>query len=173
VARPQLRLLIDENLSPRIARALHELGYRVEAVHDAEGLGAGDGVPDEKVLEIAKQRKQVIVTINLDMVLICIEAGEPVIWIDPRRRRSLTYAEMVIRFFEGVPKWEHLVGPDVVVHALKTKDEVLSFADARRRLLDRIAKQRRAVRHRSRRQPDPNQGELGDAANPQGRKRAE
>jgi hypothetical protein len=162
LARPRLRLLIDENLSPRIARSLHELGYHVEAVHDAKGLGAGKAIPDERILEIAKERNQVMVTINLDMVLICIEAEEPAIWVDPRRKRSLTYPEMVVRFFEGVPHWDRLVEPGVVVHALKTKDEVLTFEQARRRVLDRIAKKRRAARRVAQRRADPNQEPLGN-----------
>jgi predicted nuclease of predicted toxin-antitoxin system len=95
LARPRLRLLIDENLSPRIARALHELGYNVEAVHDADGLGVAS--PDGLILDVARRRNQVVVTINLDMVLICVEAQEPVIWVDPKRKKSLTYEEMVVR----------------------------------------------------------------------------
>lgn len=160
MARPRLRLLIDENLSPRIARALHALGYHVEAVHDAPNLGVATA--DQRILEVAKERNQVIVTVNLDMVLICVEAEESVIWVDPKRKKGLTYEEMVVRFFEGVPLWERLVAPGVVVHALKTKDEVLSFDQAQRRVLARLAKHRRVAAPRSRpRKADESQGKLG------------
>lgn len=161
MARPRLRLLIDENLSPRIARALVALGYNVEAVHDAADLGVA--TPDDRILEIAKQRNQVIVTLNLDMVLICIEAEESVIWVDPKRKKGLTYEEMVVRFFEGVPRWERLVKGGTVLHALKTKDEVLSFEQAQRRVLARMAKQRRRPTQRLRR-TDERQGTLEDGS---------
>ncbi len=153
--------MIDENLSPRIARALGALGYNVEAVHDAADLGVA--TPDDRILEIAKQRNQVIVTLNLDMVLICIEAEESVIWVDPKRKKGLTYEEMVVRFFEGVPRWERLVKGGTVLHALKTKDEVLSFEQAQRRILARIAKQRRRATQRLRK-TDERQGTLEDGS---------
>lgn len=156
--RPGIRLLLDENLSPKVARALHELGYRVEAVQDAAGLGKQ--ASDEQVLAVARQRSQVIVTVNLDMVLICIEAEEPVIWVDPKRKKGLTYPEMVLRFFEGIESWDRLIKAGHVLHALKTKDELLTFEEAHRRVLARIAKQRAAARKRQAKRQKPGQTEL-------------
>jgi predicted nuclease of predicted toxin-antitoxin system len=164
VARPQLRLLVDENLSPRIARALSELGYQVQSVHEAEGLGASQAIGDPRILEVATRRRQTIVTVNIDMALLCVEAEESVIWIDPRRRAQFSYAEMVVRFFQGVPVWEDLLANADVIHAMKTRDEVLSFDEARTRLLRRLARQRQARRHASKQRQVAGQveGEFGD-----------
>ena len=158
--RPTLRLLLDENLSPRIARALYELGYAVEAVQAAPGLGKA--TPDEDVLRVARERKQVVVTINFDMVLLCIDAREPVVWVDPKRKRALTYEEMVVFFFEGIPVWGSLLDQGDVLHALKTKNEMLTFAEARRRVLARLAKQRAARQRAALRKADPNQGVIAE-----------
>jgi len=56
-----LNLLIDENLSPRIARWACEAGYPAEA---AAHVGLA-GAPDEAVFKHAYQRSQVVVTVNV------------------------------------------------------------------------------------------------------------
>lgn len=57
-----MRLLIDANLSPRIAARLCSDGY--EAVHvDAAGLL---GAPDEAILAHAVEARQVIITADTD-----------------------------------------------------------------------------------------------------------
>lgn len=155
--RPRLRLLIDENLSPRIARALAQLGFDVEAVQDCEALGKS--ASDVDVLAYAAQHRRVIVTINFDMVLICAEARQRVIWIDPKRKRSLTYEEMVVRLFQGVSVWEPLLEDPVIIHARKTMDQVLTFEEAGRAAHRRMERQRVAQRRRARR-ANPDQGQL-------------
>jgi predicted nuclease of predicted toxin-antitoxin system len=56
-----LQLLIDENLSPRLARWACQQGYPAEAaVH--VGLGGAD---DEAVFAHAFDREQIVVTVNV------------------------------------------------------------------------------------------------------------
>jgi predicted nuclease of predicted toxin-antitoxin system len=71
-----MRLLIDENLSTRVARLLREAGH--DAAHVTEvGLGNTD---DAEILDAAADGARAIVTADTDFVLCWQLAG-------PRHRR--------------------------------------------------------------------------------------
>jgi hypothetical protein len=57
-----MRLLLDEMLSPAIARALRDRGHDVEAVAEDAGLRGG---PDAEVFAAALERRRAVVTNNV------------------------------------------------------------------------------------------------------------
>jgi hypothetical protein len=57
-----VRLLLDEMLSPRIARLLRHAGHDVVAVKEREEWRAAD---DDRVIEIARHERRAIVTDNM------------------------------------------------------------------------------------------------------------
>ena len=65
-----MRLLIDANLPPRLARALAEHGH--DAVH-AAALGADPG--DDAILQIARRDRRVIVTQDKDFGALAVRDG--------------------------------------------------------------------------------------------------
>lgn len=105
-----LRLLFDENLPWRVASALWELGFHVSYVGDAGDASARPASPlrgssDEVVLSHATRVNQTVATSNLDMILLCVEHCQQVIWIDPRGRQ-FTREDMVLRCSRlSTPRW--------------------------------------------------------------------
>ena len=152
--RPRIRLLWDELLSVRVARALSELGFNVTWV----GSDRHDGVPqkgssDAAVIEFAQRTNQVIVTSNHDMMLLCAEAGQRFVWIDPRGKR-LTAEQQVLLCFAQIRRWEEILESDsnACVRALRTKSEAIASAEAARLAGQRfktIQRRQRASRQRS------------------------
>ena len=147
---PRSRLLFDENLPWRVASALRELGYNVSYVgHEKDGAPSR-GSSDQTILNYARTTNQVVVTSNHDMILLCLEQAQPVIWLDPRGRK-ITRDEMVILVFRAAREWtemlESATGP-VCIHALRTKNESLSVERAVhliRQRMKRIAAKKRGV----------------------------
>jgi predicted nuclease of predicted toxin-antitoxin system len=139
VARPDLRLLFDEALSPRVARALRELGFRVSHVGAESDGSPARGSSDELVLHHARSTGQVVATINLDMILLCAEEDESVLWLDPRGRQ-LRFEDQVVLFFQGMQRWqaqfEEIDGP-VCLRVRRSRSEVLTLDEA-----SRLARQR-------------------------------
>jgi predicted nuclease of predicted toxin-antitoxin system len=134
-----------------VANALYALGYHVSHVGNVE-LGEPDrGATDEEVLEHAKRRHQFIVTENHDMILLCIEQGRSAVWLDPRGRQFES-EKLTVLFLLQIREWETRLrrarGP-VVVHALRTKVEVLTLQRAKtlvmRRQRDRQRRERAAA----------------------------
>lgn len=85
---------------------------------------------------------QVIVTSNHDMILICAEAGEPVIWIDPRGRQ-FRRIELVPLVFGRIEEWQAMLAEadaPICVHVLRTKTEVLTLDRAKHLVLQRMRK---------------------------------
>ena len=150
MARPGVRLLFDELLPHSVARALRELGIRASHVgHEGDGAPIR-GSSDEMVLAHARRTNQVVVTSNLDMVLLCAELLEPVIWIDPRGRQ-LRRTELVPLVFTRVEDWQRLLadaGDPVCIHVLRTKTEVLALERAQHLVIQRM--RRLAARKRAR-----------------------
>lgn len=152
--RPRIRLLWDELLSIRVAKALNALGFNVTWV----GSDQYDGVPpkgssDAAVIEFAQRTNQVIVTSNHDMMLLCNEAGQRFVWIDPRRRR-LTAEEQVLLCFSQMQRWQEILesDPGACVRALRTKAEAIESSEAARLAGQRfkaIQRKKRAVRNRA------------------------
>lgn len=110
-ARGGIRLLFDENLPWRVASALRELRLNVSYVGDASASPASPsrGSSDEVVLDHAARANQTTVTSNLDMVLLCVECRQPVIWIDPRGRQ-LRREDLVLLVFKNIRDWDDRLG---------------------------------------------------------------
>ena len=145
-ARAQIRLLFDENLPSRVASALWELGFHVTYVGD-EGDGSNRpasprrGSSDEVVLEHAMRVRQTIVTSNLDMILLCVESGQQVIWID-LRGRQLRLEQLVLLVFKNIDDWAErldISAEPVCLRALQTKTETLELGEAGRRARNRMS----------------------------------
>jgi predicted nuclease of predicted toxin-antitoxin system len=57
-----VKLLLDEMLSPAIARELHARGYDVQAI---AGHPAREALPDPEVLALARSERRAVVTNNV------------------------------------------------------------------------------------------------------------
>ena len=142
--RPQVRLLFDELLSPKVARALHCLG--LEVAHVGGSKQPARGASDEAVLDHTIRTNETIVTSNHDMIVLCCERGESVIWLDGRGE-SFTLAQQVVLCFGAIEKWETMLrdaGEPVCIQAMKTKSVVLPLERAKHLALqrNRIRRQR-------------------------------
>jgi hypothetical protein len=59
-----LKLLVDEQVNPRVAKALRDKGVTAIYIHDL-GL-AGTGLADEPLLELAISREETLLTLDED-----------------------------------------------------------------------------------------------------------
>jgi len=144
------RLLWDEQLSAKVPQALRVLGFFTSHVgHEGDDAPAR-GSTDREVIEHAQQTNQIIVTSNHDMMLICEEAGQRFVWLDPRGRQY-SRAAQVLLVFTQIERWEQLLGGSEsdCVHALRTKCDPIAPADAARLALRRMRELRRRQRARS------------------------
>ena len=144
--RIQTRLLFDENLPWRVASALQALQFEVSYVGDdsANPPSPGRGSTDEEVLKQASTVNQVIVSSNWDMVLLCIEAGQSVVWIDPHGR-YFEREELAVLTLKGIRDWSHRLedGDDeTCVRVLRSRTDSLSLNDAKAMLTQRIHRSR-------------------------------
>ncbi len=135
-------------LSPRVPQALRILGFRTTYVGNENDGAPARQSSDEDVIAFAKQTKQVIVTSNHDMMMICAEAEQRFVWLDPRGKQ-LSAREQVLLAFNQIETWEDLLteSPGNCVHALRTKCEPISPADAvrlARRRMRELQRRRRA-----------------------------
>lgn len=141
-------MLFDEQCSAKVARALKALDLRVEHV-------GGDGQPekgaeDQQVLAHAKRNGQTIVTQNNDMVVLCAESQEFVVWIDPKGR-DISLAAMVRICFEQVKGWEDALrdaNDPICVRVRKTTWEIMELDRAKRIALERGKRRRRTQERR-------------------------
>lgn len=129
---------------------MHELGFLSTHVGNAEHGAPARGSPDSEVLEFAQRTSQIIVTSNHDMMLICAEADQRFVWLDPRGRQY-SAVDQVLLVFSQIEEWERLLAaePDACVRSMRTKCQVISSDEAAR-----LAEQRMRVlrlRQRSRR----------------------
>ena len=117
------------------------------------------GSSDEVVLSHATKVNQTVVTSNLDMILLCVEHGQPVIWIDPRGRQ-FTREDMVLLVFKNINDWAqrlNAAADPVCLRALRTKTHTLELDDAGRLARNRLS---RIAQKRTRSQQSRRQGEL-------------
>jgi len=160
---PRCRLLFDENLPWRVASALWELKYHTSYVGNQSDGTPARGSSDQAIINHARTMNQVIVTPNYDMILLCLEQHQSVIWLDPRGP-NLTWEEMVVLVFRAAREWEDLLqsatGP-ACIRALRTKNESLSVERAKHLVRQRM--KRIAARERKASQPRP-LGSLFDSA---------
>lgn len=107
------------------------------------------------MLEHARTTNQVVVTSNHDLILLCAEENESVIWIDPRGRQ-LKRTEFVPLVFGRVEEWHELLaaaGGPTCVHVMRTKTEVLELDRARHLVLQRMRRLQARKRAQARKQP--------------------
>ncbi len=155
--RARLRLLFDENLPWRVAEALRILEYRVAYVgleeDDTPTLARGSS--DEEVLEHAQRTNQIVVTSDLGMVILCAEAGQSVIWVDPRGRQ-IRRADMVFLVFKHIHDWEERLecadGP-ICLRAMRTTTNSLDLDEAAHLVRGRMKRISPARRPRRRTAP--------------------
>lgn len=86
---------------------------------------------DEEVLAHAQQSRQVIVTSNHDMIMLCGERGASVVWLDPHGQR-LRIDQQALMAFKGIDAWCLLLGQaatPVCLRVLRTKVHVLPVED--------------------------------------------
>ena len=142
--RVNVRLLFDENLPWRVAAALQVLEFPVSYVGDDKASPASPprGSSDQIVLEHAERVNQIVVTSNLDMILLCIERQQRVIWIDPRGSH-LRREDLVILAFKNVSNWadcfQSADGP-VCLRVMRTKTVAMGLNEADRRVRDRMSR---------------------------------
>lgn len=97
-----LRLIFDENMSTRVAKAPTLLDLQVSYV-GARGHPP-TGSSDEAIAEFARHRGGYIFTQNYDMVMASADAGVGFVWFDNRGRALTLFDTAVI--FRQWPKWE-------------------------------------------------------------------
>ncbi|MYH44100.1 MAG: hypothetical protein F4017_01975 [Acidimicrobiaceae bacterium] len=154
---PGIRLLFDENLPWRVASALHELRFPVSYVgdNDASPASPDRGSSDAEVLDHAARFNQIIATSNLDMILLCVERDQSVVWIDPRGRQ-LRREDLALLVFKNVRDWAQRLddaAEPVCLRAMRTRTDTLELSEAGRLARDRMSRMtRRSTRTR---QPRP------------------
>jgi predicted nuclease of predicted toxin-antitoxin system len=96
-----------------VPRALRVLGFSTTHVGNIDDGAPARGSPDSDVLAFARQTNQTIVTSNHDMMLICNEADQRFVWLDPRGRQY-SRVEQVLLVFSQIDQWEELLGSNAV-----------------------------------------------------------
>jgi predicted nuclease of predicted toxin-antitoxin system len=128
-----IRLLWDENLTPRVPRALRELGLNTSHVgHKVDG-SPDRGSSDSEIIEYSLRTNQIIVTSNHDMMLLCAEAGQRFVWLDPRGSH-LSGIDQTLLVLRQVQEWESILSNDATscVRAMRTKCSRIEPAEAAR-----------------------------------------
>ena len=128
---------------------MRELGFSTTYVGNEGDAAPARGSPDSDVLEFAQRTRQIIVTSNHDMMLICAEAGQRFIWIDPRGRQY-SAREQVLLVFSQIEEWERLLGSPngACVRSMRTKCEPIGADEAARLSLQRMRVLRRRQQSR-------------------------
>jgi predicted nuclease of predicted toxin-antitoxin system len=88
----------DELLSPRVPQALRVLGFATTHVGNVGDGAPPRGSPDSEVLAYALRTNQIIVTSNHDMMMICDEADQRFVWLDPRGRQYSRVEQVLLVF---------------------------------------------------------------------------
>jgi len=128
-----IRLIWDENLAPKVPRALRELGLKTSHVgHKVDG-SPDRGSSDSEIIDYSLRTNQIIVTSNHDMMLLCAEAGQRFVWLDPRGNH-LGGIEQTLLVLRQVREWESILNSDekVCVRAMRTKCERIDPGEAAR-----------------------------------------
>ena len=147
---PSIRLIWDEQLTPKVPRALRELGLNATHVGNQMDGCPVKGSSDQEIIDYALKTNQIIVTSNHDMMLLCSEAGQRFVWLDPRGRQ-LGGVEQALLVLRQILAWENILesDPNICVRAMRTKCEPINSAEAARLASQRmktIQKRRRIKR---------------------------
>jgi predicted nuclease of predicted toxin-antitoxin system len=105
------------------------------------------GSSDLQVIEYALKANQVVVTSNHDMMMLCEEATQQFVWLDPRGKQ-LRKSEQALLALSQVHSWAEILASDpaVCVRALRTKCLPIEATEA-----VRLARQRMKSIERRRR----------------------
>ncbi|WP_420639155.1 DUF5615 family PIN-like protein [Candidatus Poriferisocius sp.] len=152
--RPKIRLLFDENLPWRVAAALETLNFHSTYVGDKNHPDVPTrGSSDEEVLRYTEGVNRTIVTSNYDMILLCTERKQSVIWIDARGR-DFRFEELVLLVFKNISDWNDRLKQaslPICLQAMRTKTVTLTMEEAAQRAHSRMlrssAKKRRNKSH--------------------------
>lgn len=110
VAAKPLRLMFDENLSPKVAKALHLVDKDVQWA--GKGGRFPKGTPDEVIVEAMAAEGRYMFTKNFDMVMAWADAGGHFIWLDPRHEPTKhDQARLVFTMWD---RWERHLEDDEV-----------------------------------------------------------
>lgn len=147
-------MLFDELVPWQVAKALRVLGHNTSWVGNETDGAPARGSSDEVVLMHARNTNQIILTSNHDMILLCEEQGESVVWLDPHGRHFTRDETALLAFREAVD-WESRLaaanGP-VCLRALRTRTHTLTLEAAgdlvRRRMRTIEARKRRKARQK-------------------------
>lgn len=95
-----MKFLLDENLSPRIAEILTEVGH--DAVHMRDI--ALRSSPDEQVLEAAREAGRVIISVDTDFgdLLAASNAADPSVLLRQGQRRAQEIAALIVVDLDAV-----------------------------------------------------------------------
>jgi predicted nuclease of predicted toxin-antitoxin system len=143
-------LLFDELLPPQVAVALNVLGFRTSHVGNVDHKQPPRGSSDAEVLKHAMATGQVVVTSNHDMIILCAERGQPVVWIDPRGRQ-FRHDQLAFVAFGGIANWHRALSAAdsaICIRVLRTKFESISLDRARALAERRMRVLRTRQRHR-------------------------
>lgn len=141
---PTIRLLFDENTPWIVARALRALRFNASWVGNAEDNQPDRGSSDMAILKHARATNQTIVTINNDMVLLCAESRESVVWIDPRGRQ-IRREEMTRICLDNISAWEEALKEatePICIQQLRTKRDVLPLERAAHLVTQRMRRRK-------------------------------
>lgn len=102
--------MFDENLSPKVAKALQLVDKDVQWA--GKGGRFPKGTSDEVIVEAMAAEGRYMFTKNFDMVMAWADAGGQFIWLDPRREATkYDQARLVFTMWN---RWErHLASEDV------------------------------------------------------------
>lgn len=142
---PPVRLLWDEDLSPKVPEALRVLGFRT--IWPGQEPAPPRGSSDRTLVDYALTSNQVIVTSNHDMMTLCDEQGQRFVWLDPRARQ-LTRTDQVLIVFTQITRWNEILNEDpaACIKAMRTTCTPIRSGDAARLALNRM----RAIERRKR-----------------------
>jgi hypothetical protein len=130
------------------------LGYNTSYVGNVSDGQPNRGSSDELIVEHSLRTNQIIVTSNHDMMLICAEAGQRFVWLDPRGRQ-LTRAEQVLLVFSQIDEWQQILEEQsgMSIRALRTRSVAIESAEAarlaRRRMRDLHQRRQRRTSFRA------------------------
>ena len=92
-----IKILADENISPRVVKALRELGIDVVDVKEQQWYGK----EDQEILDIAHRAQRFVLTHDSDFGTLAINEGKPCYGILYLRPRNLKISN-VVRLCEQV-----------------------------------------------------------------------
>jgi len=125
-----VRWLLDEQLSPRLAGALRALSVPAARLGDDDELAVG--ADDADVIAHCLRTARVVVSSSSDMVIMCAEEGQRVVWLDPWSR-EFTRDEQVVTLITHLQEIERLLADGAeCVRVLRTRVEALEVEEAAR-----------------------------------------